>query len=426
VIANVMKAPQGIQPYRSSDENGFLRGGALQIRWGIANLAAFVSRKSINARVDSDGNLTSFDLSGLSRNVRERQTRAASGESIVGVQGTLRASPEFRMGLRAYSATFDNQLMLHGLSSLQGRQFWLTSADLAYVSETAGSFAEYAVDQAKSTAAIAGMILQPVPRLNVALVAHSYGARFTNLHGFGFGESGNVQNERGVYASARVSIFERLAFSTYFDQFESIASNTVSLLPTHGNEYLGALQLICSDRSTIQAELKHKNQANAETVLDEFSRSEGVVGIRTQTNYRITFEWNPTTFFEWKSRYERVRVQYSVDGPAANGMLLYQDFRWRLFRQFSVDCRLVSFDTDSYDSRLYEYESELHGTFSNPALFGKGIHTYLLARYETDWFELSAKFSSTVKPGSKWMGTGANEIAGDTDNQISFQIDVGV
>jgi len=85
---------------------------------------------------------------------------------------------------------------------------------------------------------------------------------------------------------------------------------------------------------------------------------------------------------------------------------------------------VIVFGTDSYDSRIYEYESELRGTFANPALYGKGIRVYALARYEMGIFEISVKYSCTIKPGAAFLSSGESEIPGDTDNQLSFQIDL--
>lgn len=427
VIAGITKNPRGLQPYNSSDENGFLRGGAIELRWSYFDVTAFISRKRINARLDDNGSITSLVGTGLTRNALEEQTKSASGERMLGASARVRLSEGLKIGISAYSTRFDNPLALSGIDGFQGQSASMKSLDFSYASVTVGTFGEIALDRDNATAAIAGVILQPVSDLDVALVAHSYDEGFANLHGFAFGESGGrIKNEQGVYASARFSVVQRLVFSAYFDQYADIGANSVSLLPNQGNEFLGTVRFLSNDRSSVQFEYKHKNQADAETLEDEFLRSSKVMGKRTQANYRITLEWSPSTSIQWKTRFESVRVQYSVTGAVANGILFYQDIRWRIIKGMSVDGRVASFDTDSYDSRIYEYEGELHGTFANPALFGKGIRMYVLARYQAGIVEFSAKYSSTLKPGTRSLGTGPDEIQGDTDDQIGIQIDVTI
>ncbi len=427
VIASATKNPRGLQPYTSSDENGFLRGGAIQARWGRLDVTAFISRKSINANLNDQGCISSFDASGLSRTQTEIQSKASSGERMLGIDADARLLDGFRMGVRAYTTTFDNPVALSGINGFHGKYASIESIDFSFASASIGSFAELAVDHAKSTSAIGGIVLEPVPILDAALVLHSYPQRFVSLHGFGFGESGGqLKNEKGAYASIRLSVFTWLTVSTYFDQFAATGASTTSLLPTNGNEFLSVIQLQMSDESAFRFQLKQKNQADEESLVDAFNRSNSVIGRRTQVNYRVSFEWSPSSLIRWKSRFEYVRVGYSLAGTAAKGMLLFEDIRLKPKTRLSIDGRVVVFDTDSYDSRIYEYESELHGTFVNPALFGKGIRMYLLTRYEAGEFELSVKYSATLKPGLNTLGSGPNEIQGDTDDQLSVQIDVTI
>ena len=425
VIASIAKNPRGLQPYGSSDENGYFRGVAVQASLSRFNVIAFISRKSINANLDEEGSISSFDLSGLSRTHSEIQTKSSSGERLIGVNAEARIVGELRMGVRGYTTRFDNPVALSTMNGFHGQRAAIGSGDFSFVSNRFGSFGEVAMDHARAIAAIGGFVVKPVPPLDVALVAHSYTQRFVSLHGFGFGEAGDqLQNGKGVYTSARLDLCAWLSISTYYDQFASVGASTLSLLPTYGNEFLSTVELQPNDKFSLQFQLKHKDQADEQNVLDAFSRTNSVLGRRSQANYRLSFEWCPSSFLRWRSRIEQVIVRYSPAATAASGVLLYQDIRLRPKARISVDGRVIVFGTDSYDSRIYEYESELRGTFANPALYGKGIRVYALARYEMGIFEISVKYSCTIKPGAAFLSSGESEIPGDTDNQLSFQIDL--
>jgi hypothetical protein len=83
-----------------------------------------------------------------------------------------------------------------------------------------------------------------------------------------------------------------------------------------------------------------------------------------------------------------------------------------------LTARVVAFHTDSYESRVYEYESDLPGAFSSPALFDKGIRFYALVRYKWGRFlTLSAKYAQTSKEKSVRQSSGI-------DRQLGFQLDI--
>jgi hypothetical protein len=61
----------------------------------------------------------------------------------------------------------------------------------------------------------------------------------------------------------------------------------------------------------------------------------------------------------------------------------------------------------------------------NPALFGRGYRWYIVAQYRhSSHFSLSAKYSQTVKEGISSIGSGLDEIQGDTQSRVSVQVDV--
>ena len=56
----------------------------------------------------------------------------------------------------------------------------------------------------------------------------------------------------------------------------------------------------------------------------------------------------------------------------------------------------IFFRTDSYDSRLYEYENDLPGLMKNVGLYGKGVRWYALAKGRVlGKVHLSLKYSIT-------------------------------
>ena len=93
--------------------------------------------------------------------------------------------------------------------------------------------------------------------------------------------------------------------------------------------------------------------------------------------------------------------------------------------KLTAKTRYILFDTDSYDSRVYQYESDVEGNFSNPPLYGKGTRWYIFIGYDVfQKIRVSAKYSETKKLNTLVIGSGNDEISGNFDNQIALQMDL--
>jgi hypothetical protein len=87
--------------------------------------------------------------------------------------------------------------------------------------------------------------------------------------------------------------------------------------------------------------------------------------------------------------------------------------------------RIAAFDTKSYDSRIYEFEDDLPGTNYTTVLFGRGVHLYLILRYNIfSKIYVAVKYAQTIKEGVKSLGSGLDEISGNSQNSVSGQIEV--
>ncbi len=111
--------------------------------------------------------------------------------------------------------------------------------------------------------------------------------------------------------------------------------------------------------------------------------------LKNQTIIRLQVEFNPTKKIRFKSRWESTGLNINHE----KGTYIFQDIRYKFTPQISLNSRITFFRTDSYDSRLYEYENDLPGSFSNYALYGQGHKWYFLIKWTavrqiTVWLKL--------------------------------------
>lgn len=161
---------------------------------------------------------------------------------------------------------------------------------------------------------------------------------------------------------------------------------------------------------------KRKNQLNLNDGND----------IRVQNNVRLQYSYKISRSFTLTQRIETVTVDYQPTMDHEKGFLTFAEVGYRTSASpFFGKIRFIIYDADSFDSRIYQYESDVQGNFSNPPLYGRGTRWYVVGGYEIiESVQLSLKYSETVRYNATTMGSGDDVIFGNFDNQLAVQVDV--
>lgn len=425
VLAGARKGGIGLRPYISTDENLFFRGVAAEVNMDWVLATVFYSNKPMNASVSADGVVTSFYSSGDFRTASEERRRGATNERLFGARMLFKPTRSLSFGATGYTASFKHPVVLGEGRKRFGKATTTAGLDFSYVQRRSTIFSEIAQDERGTIGGVGGILYQPGSSLAMSLVVRSYPRNFLSLHGYGFGESGGPpENESGVYLAVRSRIASWWLLSAYYDQFIFPRHSSSVLLSSSGYDVLTLSEFRLTRRTMVEFQFKQKKKGATFTALDALGRTMVKLGEQTQENYRMTLHHTASVAFRWKSRVEIVQVALPGGRGREKGVLLFQDVRMYPISLLLLNARVIMFDTDSFQSRVYEFETDLPGTFSNPALFGKGIRWYVVARYEVaQWFDISIKYAQTLKDRTKTMSSGLNEIVGNLDNRLSLQID---
>ena len=430
-VSIARKSPLGAQPYRSTDEFHFFRGAAVSssIPIGISNLqvTAFISRKSLSGTPSGSDTLSSLYEDGYFRTETELAKKNALIERAVGAIARFNYSYNFALGASVYQSTFDKEVVAKNPSSFSGRKTRVFGIDASGQFGKLSLYGELARTGDNAAAGLMGAILGLNPHGSIALVYRDYGSEFRNLHGNGFGERSETNNEQGMYVGLEVPLTKKLKLSGYFDQFKFPMRTFSSPLPLSGHELLVQVEANVIRKVDLTGRFSSKTTATDETSSDAFGHNVKATVDRDQQKARFTGTFNLSSSIRLKGRIEATRVAYSGIKKKESGILLYQEVQSKLADNLKLEIRLIFFDTDSYDSRLYEYENDLRGVFSNPALYGKGRRWYALISYKVaNVLHLSAKYSETLKEGVKSISSGLTEIIGDLDNRVSLQLELSL
>ncbi|MBW7887803.1 MAG: hypothetical protein H3C35_05505, partial [Bacteroidetes bacterium] len=281
---------------------------------------------------------------------------------------------------------------------------------------TISIFSEFASNDAERFSTISGITYQPVREFAVALSRRSYSQGYTSPFSRPFGVRSDISDgERGAYLGIELRPVRGLYFSAYYDSYE--LPDRLAFGSTGREMFVHSL--LSSFRSwTLYFHLRNKirNQLS----IYEFD------DVRNQNNYRFQFAYKISPAFTLTQRLEIVTVDYSPSRYHEKGYLIFSEAAYRKTNSpFTGKFRFVIYDTESYDSRIYQYESDVQGNFSNPPLYGKGMRWYFLAGYKMfEVFQFSIKYSETLRFNVLSMGSGNDVINGNLDNQLAVQLDV--
>jgi len=421
-VFSIKKHSSIIQTYTGGMENNFFRGAGFEYNWEHVSLAEFYSRNSLDANLDSStGFIISTPIDGYHRTREEILKRKTLIETTYGITLKYNISDLFSIGFLYYKSHFDHPFKPSKLYDKNGDNFNYFSTCYDLFIQNFNVYGETASD-GKAVITFNGLKFSPFPEFAYVLSIRNYPPDYSNIHGFGFGESsGAAQNEFGIYNGFQWKTKFGI-LDTYFDQFKFPYATYSNPLPSEGNEFM----INFSNKSIKNLEMilryKYENKEVSEEISlrDEFVR-------RIKQSFRLEMVYGIADNIRLKSRFEYTRTFIRNIHLSEEGYLLYEDLRVELLKNFFLSGRGIFFQTDSFNSSIYEYENDFNGVLNNVGLYGEGARFYLILMYDLDKkYSLSVKYSETYKPGVSSMGTGYSEINGNIDNRIGFQIDINL
>lgn len=409
-----------INPFKSTFENNFFRGTAVTIQVNDLLFSTFYSNNFWDANIDSTtAHILSTPLDGYHRTESEIRKRKSTKEIAYGFTTELRPHKKnYSAGLLYYKTKFSNPFAFESSNKLRGDNFSYISLYFDFYYDKLNFFGESSFDE-KSVASLVGFSISVSKNFSILTSIRNYPFAYKNIHGYAFGENnGATSNEVGFYTGFSLSTFLG-EINFYYDQFKFPYETFNNPIPSIGNDILFDIKSKPFERMETNFRFKRKSkevsqpQENIKQLVWE-----------TKQNFRGEITYHVSRKLRLKSRLEF--INYSLNKIKDEiGFMVFQDIRFSPNPNLSIDSRLIFFQTDSFNSVVYEYENDLRGMFSNIALYGKGTRWYILLRYELfDFISISAKYSETYKPLERTLSSGLSEIQNNIDNKISFQIEI--
>lgn len=433
-VLNVKKNPFGLRPYTSVNESLFLRGAAATVGWRNFDLTAMYSNKKLSASqiavndtlIADDGlAISSINMSGLHRTESEIARRNTLTEEIMA--GNLRYSKgTFSIGATAsrisYSKPILERTQFYQINRFAGTEMFNVGLDYQKVFRNTNFFGEFARSANGGLAAINGLVAALHPRISVSALHRWIGPDYQVAYANAFVE-GNVlspSNERGLFLGTQATLGRGWTLSLYSDhvrfpwfRFRVDAPGTftdrfiqLNYRPDKKHEFILRYRVRNSEENGSPDDVRITYPVDRKI---ENVRLHAVYKVHENLQLRTRAEW---TFFNKEGR------------PSENGFLLYQDIIWkRVGSPISLNGRYGFFSTDSWNTRIYAYESDVLYAFSIPGYSGTGTRIYLLAKWDVArGVDLWLRWGQWYYTDRKVISSGTAQIDSNRRNDFTAQL----
>jgi len=424
VVGTAGRNERGLRAYGSAQETDFFRGIAATYGETIET-TVFYSNRPRTASV-INGDTTRFPSStGFHRTENEVSRKNNIDQKAFG--GRMRLdTPIGLLGATGYYTEFSSYIEQgSGLSNMydfEGRSNSVFGVDYRGLIGNVLAFGELARSENGGLGGISGIESPIGSSTDITMAYRNYARDFQSFLGTGFGESSaDPQNEEGFYIGIRHGLNDNISISAYVDQYRFDAPKTGIDQASQGFDVLGLLEIDFNSRLSayvlIRSETKDDtfSEINGRGVEEEFIGEQQRSSIRTQADYQLSRN------IRLRSRIELVRSQ-GANEDAEYGMLIYQDIRLKTTSKLQIDARVTIFDTESFDSRVYQFENDLLYVLSNRVLSGQGQRSYFVLKYEPTYFlDIWFKYSISVFENENFISSGLNEIEGNRNSDFGIQ-----
>ncbi len=435
----------GIRPYTSTIENGFLRGGAATVEvTKTIDATVFASYNRLdgsvldtndladqfaNAAGDEGFNVSLVELtnnfsSGFHRKETELEKKRLVGQAVGGANLSY-VSKDRRLKMGAtyvhtqYEENFNRQDRTYNALEFNGTKNSTYGVNYSYNWQNFNFFGEVAQSKSKGVGLINGFVSNLSQKVEYAMLFRHYSPNFHSFYGNAFGEASRNINETGLYWGLKLKPSKKITVAAYYDKFNFPWLSSRTDNPTVGDEYLMQFNYKISRKIMLYARTKVENkERNAPDNITKLDYT--ATGTRKQ--YLLNMDYNASNVVSMKSRVQF--STYDIGGVRTRGYAIIQDFNFRV-NKWTFSTRYALFDTDDSDNRQFVYEKDVLYAFAIPAYNGKGIRTYVVARYKA-----SRKLDFWLKVGRYLyayenditVGSSLDEIAGNHKTTARFQM----
>ena len=381
-MAFVSNDLSGMRPYEQANEVGFFRGAALSTLVctgaGRLRLSLYYSQRAVNAALDEEGRIMSFDADGLFRTRTELGKRGTAGERFIGGHIEWASSVGISAGVTYSGSTFQQPVAGKGIFSFSGSRAEVFGADAKIRLQGFAASGEVARSSGGGVAMTAASRVSFGPGTTVSIGVRRSSPEFISFHS-GRSTGNRKENiEQGFSAGVDVAINRWLHLQGWLDQFRTLWRTYDDPLPVEGDKVHVGLNATLLRDLTMTFSFGQGTGETTETLVDSYRRTTKRIVERSERILRIGALFHLKGKLSVKAGAALIEVRYPSFDVMECGSLLSNELHWELVRGLFLNGSVAFYQTGSYDSRLFIYEADAGGAVSGSSLYGRGMRWSLV------------------------------------------------
>ena len=417
-----------LRPYNSFGESNFQRGVGLSFGLKKVELSFFVSSRRLDGNLITDSlnpqtkYITSLQSSGLHRTNSELADKSVVKKMTTGGNIKLLIKNGY-LSFNSIHHLFDiplyKETMPYNLFSFSGDKLSNYSIDYSYTYRNFHFFGEVAMSNNTAAAVTSGLFLSASSKLDLSFIFRNISSSFHSLNANAFTENSTVNNEQGLFSGISIRPAYGWQIDAYCDVFKFpwLKYRTDAL--SFGSDHL--LQLTYRPNRSIEIYSRYKYEVKG-TNIDSSNNYLSPVVAQLRKSWRTNLSYKINKSFIFRSRVE-ILQQQSAEKMQEEGFLLSADLLYKpLTKPISANFRVLFFETGSYNTRLYAYESDVLYNFSIPVIYGKGVRYYL--NFNVDFnkkISIWLRWAQRIYGLGNTFGTGLDTIVGNCHSEYKIQ-----
>jgi hypothetical protein len=425
-VMSIKRQAPVLVPYRSAGEFYFNRGAGITLQKKNIEATVFGSFKKISGNIvnDTAERFTSLQTSGYYRTPSEIADKNKIALGSCGGNISYRTS-SFKIGLNTvihhFNLPFQKAYEPYNLYAVSGKKVFNSSIDYSYTFKNVHLFGEAATDKNMHKAFVSGALMSVDPKIDLSVLYRNIQKQYQSLFGNAFTENTMPVNEKGLYAGMAIRPAQGWQLTAYADFFRFPWLKYLVNAPTRGYDYLAQLNYQPNKEFGMYVRYKNKNKP-----ID--SSGNGVIYYpqdQVKQNLRVHLSQQLSSNVSIDSRLELMWFNHRQKNNE-QGFLSYVEgaYAWK---KLAANLRLQYFETNSYISRIYVYESDVLYSFSIPAFYDKGFRYYINLHYHASkklqWW---LRFAKTIYADKTIIGSGLDEMTSNAHSDIRVQLQYSI
>lgn len=425
-VMNIKRQGPVLLPYRSAGEYAFERGVGATFQWRHTEASIFASSKRLAASPDSNEAVGALISSGYFRTPLEISKKGQVRERMAG--GNLCwLSGATRIGVNWVVRHWSSSLLKgdepYQLFAFSGNEQINGSLDYSCTIKNVHFFGEAAVDKDLHRAVIAGALLSVDPKLDLSILYRCIDRAYRAAAGNAFTENSMVNNEEGIYIGIGTRFSGPWQLSAYADLFCFPWLRYRVHAPTQGFDYLLQWNFTPDRHTNLYIRYRNRNKPVNSKDLAPIEHPEDDL----KRELRLHISTEPDRDWTVSCRADLLWLSRRGSG-AEQGVLGFVEMHRRVGRKIRAGTRLQYFESGSYDTRIYVFESDGQNNSSIPAFYGSGFYYYIQLQYKVNQhISGGMHWAQAVYKDGRHPGSGLDELPGNkkSEFQVFLQLSFG-